>query len=76
MGVQISVGDSQTITGAINMVDYYCNHTDNLSNVKKILVDGGYTSQNFADEIKGLSVVVVEVVKHNELNTFAVIQKR
>lgn len=58
------------------MVDYYCNHTDNLSNVKKILVDGGYTSQNFADEIKGLSVVVVEVVKHNELNTFAVIQKR
>lgn len=33
--------------GAIDMVDYYCENTDYLSNIKKILVDGGYTGKNF-----------------------------
>ena len=33
--------------GAIDMVSYYCECTDNLSQIKKMLVDGGYTGQNF-----------------------------
>lgn len=48
------------------MVDYYCDNTENLSHVQKFLVDGGYTGQNFADEIKRLSGTAVEVVKRNE----------
>lgn len=64
----------QTVT--VQMVDYYCDNTENLSHVQKFLVDGGYTGQNFADEIKRLSSTAVEVVKRNELHTFAVIPKR
>ncbi len=62
--------------GAIDMVDYYCDVTDNLSLLKKILADGGYTGENFADEIKRISGAEVEVVKRNELHTFSVIPKR
>ena len=47
-----------------------------MSLVKKLLVDGGYTEENFANEIKNLSCAEVEVVKHNELHTFAVLPKR
>lgn len=58
------------------MVDYYCDVTSNFSHVKKLLVDGGYTGQNFADEIKRISGAEVEVVKRNELHTFEVLPKR
>ena len=62
--------------GAVDMVDYYCDVTDHLSQVKKLLVDGGYTGQNFANEIRRLSNAEVEVVKRNELHTFEVLPKR
>ena len=62
--------------GAIDMVDYYCDVMNHLSLVKKLLVDGGYTGENFANEIKTLSGAEVEVVKRNELHTFAVLPKR
>ena len=58
------------------MVDYYCENTDYLSNIKKVLVDGGYTGENFADAIKEISNAEVEVVKRNELHTFVVLPKR
>ena len=74
--IMITTADVTDRNGAIDMVDYYCDNTDNLSHVKKILVDGGYTGKNFADEIKRLSGAAVEVVKRNELHTFAVIPKR
>ena len=44
--------------------------------LKKILVDGGYTGENFANAINTLSGADVEVVKRNELHTFAVLPKR
>ncbi len=44
--------------------------------IKKVLVDGGYKGQNFADTIKELSNAEVEVVKRNELHTFAILPKR
>lgn len=62
--------------GAIEMVHYYCENTDYLSNIKKVLVDGGYTDENFADAIKEISNAEVEVVKRNELHAFAVLPKR
>ena len=62
--------------GAIDMVAYYCDVTNHLSSLKKILADGGYTGENFAGCIKVLSGADVEIVKRNELHTFAVLPKR
>ena len=62
--------------GAIDMVEYYCNTTDRLSALKKILVDGSYTGEKFPYIIKALSHADVEVVKRNELHTFVILPKR
>jgi transposase len=59
--------------GAIEMITH---NLDNLSCVKKFLVDGGYTGENFANAIKGLCGAEVEVIKRNEMHTFSVIPKR
>ncbi len=48
----------------------------NLSEVKKILADGGYTGENFAKEVKRLINAKVEIAKRNELHTFKVLPKR
>ena len=58
------------------MVEHYCDVTNYLSLLKKLLADGGYTGENFANEIKKLSGAEVEVVKRSELHTFAVLPKR
>jgi transposase len=62
--------------GAVEMTEYYCDVTGNLRSVQKYLVDGGYTGENFATQIKNLVGAEVEVAKRNELHTFAVIPKR
>lgn len=48
----------------------------NLSKVKNSLVDGGYSGDKFADEIKKILGSTVEVAKRNELHKFKVIPKR
>ncbi len=48
----------------------------NLSRVIKVLCDGGYTGENFANAIKALIGAEVEVAKRNELHKFAVIPRR
>jgi transposase len=48
----------------------------NLSGVTGVLVDGGYTGEPFAQAIQDILGATVEVVKRNELHTFAVIPKR
>ena len=68
--------ESERIQNSGGVVTYYCDYTDNLSEIKTMLVDGGYTGQNFADAIKELTGANVEVVKRNELHTFAVLPKR
>ena len=72
----VTTADVTDRNGAIKMTEYYCDVTENLSEVKKFLVDGGYTGQNFADEIKKISGAEVEVVKRSELHTFSVLPKR
>ena len=52
----VTTADVTDRNGAVDMVSYYCDNTDNLSHVKKLLADGGYTGQNFADEIKKFQV--------------------
>lgn len=49
---------------------------ENLKKVKKILTDGGYTGENFANEVKNIIGAEVEVVKRNELHTFKVLPQR
>lgn len=62
-------------TGAILMIDY---NSENLSCVRKFLVDAAYEGDNFADAVKTLlgDDVDVEVVKRNELHKFVVLPKR
>ena len=74
--IMVTTADVTDRTGAIDMVDYYCDVTDHLSALKKIMADGGYTEETFASTIKALSGAEVEVVKRNELHTFAVLPKR
>ena len=62
--------------GAISMMERYCDATKNLPQIRKVLVDGGYTGQNFADAIRSILRAEVEVVKRNELHTFSVLPKR
>ena len=51
-------------------------NVENLSEVKKFLVDGGYSGDNFANAVKELCGAEVEVVKRDELHKFVVIPKR
>ena len=74
--IMVTTTDVTDRNGAIDMMEYYCDVTENLSQVKKLLVDGGYTGQNFADAVKRISGAEVEVVKRNELHTFSVLPKR
>jgi transposase len=59
--------------GALRMIGYAGSV---LSKCLKVLVDGGYTGENFAVGVKRLIGADVEVVKRNEPHTFAVLPKR
>jgi transposase len=48
-----------------------------LTNVKKVLCDGGYSGANFSNSVTAIIPnAKVEVVKRNELHTFAVLPIR
>ena len=74
--IMVTTANVTDRSGAIEMVDYYCDVTNHLTSLKKLLADGGYTGKNFANEIKRISGAEVEVVKRNERHTFAVLPKR
>ena len=48
----------------------------NLELVQSLLADGGYTGQPFADGVMERLDATVQIVKRNELHTFAVLPKR
>ena len=48
----------------------------NLSRVKNTLVDGGYSGDSFATEVKEIIKATVEVAKRSELHKFKVIPRR
>ena len=48
----------------------------NMSTLKKILCDGGYTGEDFARKIKTLTGAEVEIAKRSELHKFVVLPKR
>ena len=72
-GIEVTTANVTDRDGALEMTK---SHKANLSKVEKILVDGGYSGEKFADEIKRITKAKVEVVKRNELHTFKVLPKR
>jgi transposase len=64
------------ITDRAGALEAFSIYKESLSNVKNILVDGGYTGEKFADAVKELLGSSVEVAKRNELHKFKVIPKR
>lgn len=67
--IMVTTADYTDRKGAIDMMEYYRNYTENRSQIQKVLVDGTYTGKNFADEIQKLSGAKVEVVKRNQLES-------
>ncbi len=63
--IMVTTVDVTDRSGAIDMVDYYCDVTNYLSMLKKILADEGYTGENFSNSVKALSGANVEIVKRN-----------
>jgi transposase len=59
--------------GALEMLSIY---TSKFSSVIKLMLDGGYSGDNFAVSVKSLIGAEAEVVKRNELHKFAVVPKR
>jgi transposase len=49
---------------------------ENLSEVRKFIVDGSYSGEPFAQAVRDMCGAEVEVVKRNELHRFAVLPKR
>lgn len=70
--IEITTANVTDREGAIFMSEQ---HKENLSNVKNMLVDGGYTGEKFTEAIKQILGAAVEVVKRNELHTFVVLPK-
>jgi transposase len=71
--ISATTADVTDRMGAIQMYEHFA---PNLASIIKVLCDGGYTGQTFADAIMKLLKAEVEIAKRNELHTFAVIPKR
>lgn len=64
------------VTDRMGAIAALSSYQDSLTAVEKVLVDGGYTGQPFAQSVKELIGADVQVAKRNELNKFEVIPKR
>lgn len=64
------------VTDRAGALEAFALYKDNLTQVKNVLVDGGYTGEPFATAVYETLGATVEVAKRSELHTFAVIPKR
>jgi transposase len=71
--IHITTANVTDRAGAIAMTT---REQENLAEVTKMLVDGGYTGEPFATAIQELIGATVEVVKRSELHQFTVAPKR
>jgi len=71
--IYITTADTTDREGAIEGIK---NSSSFFANVVNVLVDGGYTGENFANSIKQLIGSEVEVAIRPELHTFEVIPQR
>lgn len=72
-GIEVTTANVTDRDGAIILAKQ---SKENLSEVKKMLVDGNYSGEKFAQKIKKVVGATVEVVKRSELHKFKVIPKR
>ena len=54
--IMVTTADVTDRNGTIDMMEYYCDVTENLSQVKKLLADGGYTGKNSLMQSKEFQV--------------------
>lgn len=71
--ILITPADVNDRTGALQMLGFYKIRTKKLEKVKKVLADGGYTGEKFANAVKILLNAQTEVVKRNQLHLFVVL---
>ena len=71
--IHITTANVTDRDGALMMAS---NAKESLSAVSNLMVDGGYTGEKFADQIKDILGATVEVVKRSELHKFVVLPKR
>lgn len=71
--IHVTTADVTDRAGALEAFRLY---KTNLPKVRNVLVDGGYTGEPFATGVYETLEAMVEVVKRNQLHTFAVLPKR
>ena len=71
--IYITKVDVRKRKAAIEMINQ---HQENLSQVKHILVDGGYRGEKFEQEVKKTLQAHVQVAKRNERHKFVLLPKR
>ena len=71
--IHVTTADVTDRAGALAM---FGQRRAELSQVRNVMVDGGYTGKPFAVEVENLLGASVEVVKRKELHTFVVLPKR
>lgn len=71
--IAVTTADVNDRNGALLM---FLLNDDDLSEVRNILVDGGYTGERFEAMAFQMLGATVEVVKRNELHKFVVLPKR
>ena len=71
--IHVTTANVTDRAGALVMFD---ENRSGRNQVRKVLVDGGYTGKPFATAVQGLLGAAVEVVQRSELHTFVVLPKR
>ena len=71
--IHITTANITDREGAVAMIS---GAKGNLEDVKNVLVDGGYSGENFSLKINEIIGATVEVAKRSELHKFVVIPKR
>ncbi|MDB5771664.1 MAG: family transposase, partial [Burkholderia sp.] len=71
--IEVTTADVNDRKGALLM---FALHDDTLSAVTQVLVDGGYTGEQFEHRTWQIPGAKVQVAKRNELHKFVVIPKR
>ena len=71
--IHVTTADVTDRNGALEMLK---KDAPKLANIIKVLCDGGYTGENFANAVMALINAEVEIAKRNELHKFVVIPKR
>ena len=76
-GFPYAIGASTAnVTDRDGMIELFTQPYYPLSRFEKLLLDGAYTGEEFADAIKALTGAEVEVVKRPEMKKFVIIPKR